>query len=181
MQVNRLALELYDSLNNVYTMDSHSRILLDTASQLFRIGASIDYYEYARHSFYLIINSHLNGLTHREIIMTAAIASFKSKNRVRNQVSEYRELLNDFDLDIIYKLGVLLQLSAALDRTETQAISQINIQATGTQLLLRPLHPKGTLAVERREVEELSSEFKKLWGTAPTLDLPANPAPSMTQ
>lgn len=181
MQVNRLALELYDSLNNVYSMDSHSRILLDTASQLFRIGASIDYYEYARHSFYLIINSHLNGLTHREIIMTAAIASFKSKSRVRNQVSPYRELLNDFDLDTIYKLGILLQLSAALDRTETQAIGQINIQALGTQLLLRPLHPKGSLAVERREVEELSSEFKKLWGTAPMLDLPANPDPSMIQ
>ncbi|WP_028611885.1 Ppx/GppA phosphatase family protein [Paenibacillus harenae] len=179
MQVNRLALELYDALNYVYQLPPQTRVLLDTASQLFRIGASIDYYEYARHSFYLIMNSHLNGLTHREIVMIAAIASYKSKSRVRQHISEYRELLNDSDLEIIYKLGTLLQLSAALDRTETQAIGQMNMQMTGQQLVLQPVHPRGALAVERREVEELSVEFKKLWGAVPVLDH-AMPIPSRT-
>lgn len=169
-QVSRLALELYDVLNSSSRMPPQTRVLMHTASQLFRIGASIDYYEYARHSFYLIIHSHLNGLSHREIIMTAAIASYKSKSKTRRHLSEYKELLNDSDLEVIYKLGTLLQLSAALDRTETQAIGQFNAQLDGAQLLLRPVHPRGTLAVESREVEELSHEFKKLWGAAPLLE-----------
>lgn len=180
MQVNRLALELYDALNFVHQLPPQTRVVLDTASQLFRIGASIDYYEYARHSFYLIINSHLNGLSHREIIMTAAVASYKSKNRTRQHISEYRELLNESDLDVIYKLGALLQLSAALDRTETQAIGQLNTQKSGSQLLLRPVHPRGSLAVECREVEELAAEFKKLWGVFPVLDNSATHVPSTT-
>ncbi|CAM4188897.1 exopolyphosphatase/guanosine-5'-triphosphate,3'-diphosphate pyrophosphatase [Paenibacillus endophyticus] len=180
MQVNRIALEIYDVLHYEHALPSQTRVLLDTASQLFRIGASIDYYEYARHSFYLIINSQLNGLTHREMIMTAAIASYKSKGRARQHISEYKELLNDSDLDIIYKLGALLQLSAALDRGETQAIAQLNVQLSGNQLLLRPVQPRGTLDVERREVDELAAEFKKLWAYTPSLDFSATHVPSTT-
>ncbi|MGG1635445.1 Ppx/GppA family phosphatase [Paenibacillus sp. NRS-1760] len=180
LQVNRISLEIYDVLNYVYPLTPQSRVLLDTASQLFRIGASIDYYEYARHSFYLIVNSQLNGLTHREMIMTAAIASYKSKGRARQHISEYKELLNESDLEVIYKLGSLLQLSAALDRGETQAIAQLNVQLSGIQLLLRPVQPRGTLAVERREVEELASEFKKLWGFTPSLDFSSTHVPSKT-
>lgn len=169
MQVGRLALELYDSLQHIHQLNGEARVMLDSASKLFRIGASIDYYEYARHSFYLIVNSHLNGLSHREIIMTAAIASFKSKSKARQQISEYKELLLEYDLELIYKLGTLLQLSIALDRSETQAVGQLLIQPAGQNLLLRPIHPRGTLAVEQREIEGLASEFKKLWGLTPQL------------
>ncbi|WP_138752457.1 Ppx/GppA phosphatase family protein [Paenibacillus sinopodophylli] len=180
-QVNRLALTIYDALYAVNPMPIQTRVLLDTASQLFRIGATIDYYEYARHSFYLIVNSQLNGLTHREMIMTAAIASFKSKGRARQHISEYKELLNDSDLDMIYKLGALLQLSAALDRGETQAITQMTVQLSGSQLFISPIEPLGTLEVERREVIELSSEFKKLWGLVPSLNETAKQVPSTLQ
>lgn len=172
MQVNRLSLELYDKLYLRTDVERHtrSRLMLDAATQLHRIGASIDYYDYARHSFYLIIHSHLNGLSHKEIIMTAAIASFKSKGRVKTQTMPYRSLIHDHDIDLICKLGLLLQLAAALDRSETQAIGQIAIRSTGTELLLRPINPRGSLAVECREVEELSSDFKKHWHLSPVLD-----------
>ncbi|REK75858.1 Ppx/GppA phosphatase family protein [Paenibacillus paeoniae] len=172
MQVNRLSLALYDELHSLTGagLDTRARLLLDAASQLHRIGASIDYYDYARHSFYLIIHSHLNGLSHREIIMTAAIASFKGKGRAKNQIMPYRTLIHDQDIDQICKLGLLLQLAAALDRSETQAIGQIAIRPTESQLLLRPLHPRGPLAVEKREVDELAADFKKHWHLTPVLD-----------
>lgn len=172
MQVNRLALELFDSVHASIQSEltKRARILLDAAAQLHRIGASIDYYDYARHSFYLIIHSHLNGLSHREIIMTAAIASFKSKGRAKSHLAEFRSLINDADLDLICKMGQLLQLAAALDRSETQAIGQFSVRKTENKLLIRPLHPRGSLAVERREVEELAPDFKKIWELTPVLD-----------
>ncbi|MFF2092002.1 Ppx/GppA family phosphatase [Paenibacillus sp. NPDC058174] len=171
MQVNRLALQLFDELHPSHLLAGRERILLDTASSLFRIGGSIDYYEYAKHTFYLIVNSHLNGLSHREILMIGAIASYKSKNRVRQQLNDYKELLNETDFDAVYKLGTLLQLAAALDRSETQAIGRLEIEyAPGGQLLLRPVRFSGSLTLESQEVDELSSDFKKLWGVTPLLD-----------
>ncbi|MDQ6422330.1 Ppx/GppA phosphatase family protein [Paenibacillus sp. LHD-117] len=169
MQVNRLAMELIESLLP-REETSEAWMLLDAASQLYRIGASIDYYDYARHSFYLIIHSHLNGLSHRQIIMTAAIASFKSKGRAKTQIAEFKTLVSESDLELICKLGLLLQLAAALDRTETQSIGHLIIRATDSQLLLRPLQPRGSMAVERREVDEIAADFKKNWGLLPVLD-----------
>jgi exopolyphosphatase/guanosine-5'-triphosphate,3'-diphosphate pyrophosphatase len=180
-QVNRLALELFDAFQATHQLPPQSRVLLDAASQLFRIGASIDYYEYAKHSFYLIMHSHLNGLTHREIVLVAAIASYKSKNRAKQHIADYKELLSESDLEEICRLGMLLQLAAALDRTETQAIQQLNAHLNGAQLLLRPVHPDGSLTVERREVNELGQEFKKLWGVIPQLEPVASPGFSTKQ
>ncbi|MBH5317232.1 Ppx/GppA family phosphatase [Paenibacillus sp. GSMTC-2017] len=168
-QVNRLAKQLFNELYVHEQIDPAIRVLLDAASQLYRIGASIDYYDYAKHSFYLIIHSHLNGLSHREIVMTAAIASFKSKGRAKELLAPYRSLITIADLDLICKLGVLLQLSAALDRSESQSIRQLAIRITGNHLILLPLHPRGSLAVEIHEVEELASDFKKQWGLSPIL------------
>ncbi|MEK3881733.1 Ppx/GppA phosphatase family protein [Paenibacillus sp. PL2-23] len=169
MQVNRLALEIFDDLQPVHRFDERARTLLDCASQLHRIGASIEYYDYARHTFYLILHSHLNGLTHKEIILTACIASFKSKSKVKNQLAEFRTLVSDNDIELICKLGLLLQLAASLDRSETQAIGQLTVRTTETQMLIRPLQTRGSLAVERRELEEIAPDFKKQWELEPVL------------
>ncbi|OBR68527.1 phosphatase [Paenibacillus oryzae] len=169
LQVNRLATELLDALQTHERQNDEAAILLDAASQLYRIGAAIDYYDYATHSFYLILHSHLNGLTHREIIMIAAIASYRSKGKSKNQLAPYRVLLSEDDLELVARFGVLLQLAAALDRSETQSIGRIQVRMAGRQLLLSPVLPRGHLSVERREVEELAQEFKKLWGLEPVL------------
>lgn len=174
MQVNRLSMDLLDALkpsaNTPLSSSNEAERLLGAASQLHRIGASIDYYDYAPHTFYLIVHSQLNGMTHREIIMTAAIASFRSKGKAKTQTIPYRALVSEADLDTVCKLGMLLLLAAALDRSETQRIALLSISRQGTQLLLRPQSPRGPLAIERREVEELASEFKKHWELEPVLE-----------
>lgn len=172
MQVNRLALQLYDELRPVHLFPNRIRVLLDVASTLFRIGASIDYYEYAKHTFYLIVNSRLNGVSHREILIIAAIASYKNKSRVRQQLYDYKELLSESDFDTIYRLGTLLQLAAALDRSETQSIGKLEAIHDEYQLLLHPLRSNGSLTVERKEVDQLASEFKKQWKLTPLLNEP---------
>ncbi|MFF2480601.1 Ppx/GppA family phosphatase [Paenibacillus sp. NPDC058071] len=169
MQVNRLSLQLYDELRPVHLLANRSRVLLDAASTLFRIGASIDYYDYAKHSFYLIVNSRLNGVSHREILMIAAIASYKNKSRVRQQLSEYKELFGESDFDVVYKLGSLLQLAVALDRSETGSIGRLETSHAGSLLVLDPVRSSGPLTLERREVDGLASDFKKLWGLVPAL------------
>ncbi|MFC4776387.1 exopolyphosphatase [Paenibacillus sp. GCM10023252] len=170
-QVNRLGLQLFDFLHPLRQdkLPPRARVWLDTASTLFRIGASIDYYEYSKHSFYLITNSRLNGLSHREILIIGAIASYKSKNRVRQLLADYKELLNETDYQVIYELGILLHLAIALDRSETQAIGRLSMEEEGKQLHLLPVRSHGSLAVERREVEALSEDFYKLWSVSPVL------------
>jgi exopolyphosphatase/guanosine-5'-triphosphate,3'-diphosphate pyrophosphatase len=168
-QVNRMALQLFDTLQRAFPFPDRARLWIDVASTLFRIGTGIDYYEYQKHTFYLMINSHLNGLSHREVLQCAAIASFKNKNRVRRLASAYKPMLSEEDADWISKLGSLLHLAIALDRSETQAIGRLSAELAGGKLILRAVRAEGALAVERKEVESLADDFKKHWGLTPVL------------
>ncbi|CAH1222536.1 Exopolyphosphatase [Paenibacillus plantiphilus] len=171
-QVNRIALQLFDALEPQYPSPERARLLIDTASTLFRIGASIDYYDYSKHTFYLMINSNIHGLSHRETLLCAAIASYKGKNRVRGQVAAYRPMLDEADLQLIARLGILLQLAIALDRSETQAIGRLAAEPLNGKLHLHAIRADGVLAIERKEVDAMAEDFKKIWGLAPVLTLP---------
>jgi exopolyphosphatase/guanosine-5'-triphosphate,3'-diphosphate pyrophosphatase len=168
-QVNRAALQLFDELQLRHPFPERARLWMDTASTLYRIGASIDYYDYTKHTFYLMVNSHINGLSHRETLLCAAIASYKNKNRVRQQAAAYKPMLSDDDITLICRLGSLLQLAVALDRSETQAIGRLDVEYTENKLNLRALRADGSLAVERKEVDALANDFKKQWGCTPVL------------
>lgn len=169
MQVNRTVLQLFDSLQLQLAFPERARLWIDTASTLYRIGASIDYNDYTKHTFYLMINSHLNGLSHKEILLCAGIASYKSKSRVRQLAATYKPMLSDDDITLICRLGSLLQLAVALDRSQTQSIGRFELENQGGKLILRAIRFEGSLAVERKEVDNLAGDFKKMWGLTPVL------------
>ncbi|MBD2844673.1 Ppx/GppA family phosphatase [Paenibacillus sp. IB182496] len=168
-RVSQHALSLFDALAPLAELPARARILLDAASRLHRIGASIDYYNYAPHSFYLIVNSHLNGLSHREILMTAAIASYRNKGKARKQLAEYKALLQAGDMELIARLGALLLLAVALDRSETQALRQFRCLPQGDKLDLQVLMASGPLEVERLEVDDVADDVHKAWNLTPRL------------
>jgi exopolyphosphatase / guanosine-5'-triphosphate,3'-diphosphate pyrophosphatase len=167
-QVRRLALTLYDQLSRDNVMPAYSRRLLDTAARLFRIGAVIDINESADHTFYMLLHTHWNGLSHREMILTAAIASYRGSNQLRRKLAPYRLMLEKGDIEAVSKLGSLLQLAAALDRSESQAITELALHVKGNKLQLTACagHP---LPVEYKEVESCAKEIKKNWGVTPEL------------
>ncbi|MCQ6558548.1 Ppx/GppA phosphatase family protein [Paenibacillus mendelii] len=171
--VNQTALLLFDQLQHHHPFPDRARLWVDTASILFRIGTSIDYNDYTKHTFYLMINSHIYGLSHRETLLCSAIASYKSKNRAKQLASVYKPLLDEADVALIGMLGTLLQLAVALDRSETQSIGRLEIEVSDGKLVLQAVRAEGSLAVERQEVSALAGEFKKVWGLTPVLLPPA--------
>ena len=168
-QVHRMAMQLFDSTGRHYPYPARAGRWMEAASRLFRIGASIDYYKYAQHSFYLIMNTHLNGMSHREIILTAAIASFKNKGKAKQAIQPYLSILEAEDLEHICRLGALLQLAVALDRSEAQTIRKLQVDLTPPLLTLRALETTATLEVERREIDAMADDFKKIWQLSPVL------------
>ncbi|RKP54960.1 Ppx/GppA family phosphatase [Cohnella endophytica] len=169
-QVRKLAVTLYDQLAAGANMPAYSRRLLDIAARLFRIGSVIDFNDSADHTFYMLLHTHWNGLSHREMLISAAIASYRGANPLRRKLAPYRSMLKDGDIDAIARLGSLLQLAAALDRSESQAIEtlELSVRNNKLRLLAHATHP---LPVEQMEVENNSKEIKKNWGITPELQV----------
>lgn len=167
--VSKLAMQLLQHLYNGNENVAQLSLYLETAANLYRIGATIDYYDYSKHTFYLIIHSHLNGLSHKEILLVAAIASYRSKNKTRNELKDYSELISTEDIDVICKLGMLLQLAAALDHSETQSINQVNLTITDEKMIIQAQADKSELSIEQIKIKELANDFKKQWNVKPVL------------
>ncbi|WP_372632291.1 Ppx/GppA family phosphatase [Cohnella sp.] len=169
-QVRKLAAALFERLAGSSPLPEESRRLLETAVSLSRIGATIDYNDCADHTFYMLLHTHWNGLSHRETILTAAIASYRSSSSSRRKLSPYQSLLLDDDQETVVRLGTLLLLASALDRSESQAISALGIAVEDKKLRLLA-ESEDPLPVERMEVANMAKEFKKVWGMTPELQV----------
>ncbi|GAA3401639.1 Ppx/GppA family phosphatase [Paenibacillus hodogayensis] len=161
--VSRLASALFDDLGLEKALGHKARSLLQTAALLYRIGVTIHFYNYYKHTFYLIVHSRIDGLNHREAVLCALIASFRTKGRTRAMMQPYKDLLAESDLELVYRLGSLLLLATAFDRSETQPIARIG--ATVDKQDLHVAWSSSTEpAIELREVERIAGDFRKCWG-----------------
>ncbi len=145
------------------------RTILASAAMLYEIGVSINYYQFHKHTFYLLTNSRIDGLSHREILLTALIASYRSKNRARELFAKHKDILSENDLECAVRLGTLLELAIALDRSKTQTLAQFtaHLDQTAEQIqskLTLFLRFSGDDSIEQRELLNIKKEMKKVWG-----------------
>ncbi len=164
-RVAALALNLFDGWKKLHGLRSGSRKLLETAALLHDVGITVNYYSHARHSAYLIQNAPLFGLSHKEQLMTAAVAGWHNgiaKNYFRSKF--YQEMLSKSNWSVINKLAVLLGLAEALDYTQTGQVRALKAawDQTGASL---DLQVTDNAAIELKETAGLAGWFKKIFGT----------------
>jgi exopolyphosphatase/guanosine-5'-triphosphate,3'-diphosphate pyrophosphatase len=161
--VDAFAMQLYDAIAPSTDLAARGRILLHTAALLHRIGISVHYYQYLKHTEYMIQEAHIDGLSHREIVLVSLIATFKTKNRTAQQILAYKDLLLESDLTLIVKLGALLKLAISMDFSETQSIQELHIKHSRSAMnikLLSKNHPYHEL----HEISAYAKDFEKIWG-----------------
>jgi len=163
-QVSRLALALFDALSEAHGLHARHRRYLQAAALLHRIGATVNYYQYAKHTQYIIAQARIDGCTHREIALISLIALYKTKSRSHQNALAYKDILTEpGDEELIARLGTLLLLAVALDRSETQPVREL-IAAKRAKALELTLQCSRPPAAELAELEGLEKEFHKIWG-----------------
>lgn len=163
-QVHRLATRLFDDMGLHRMFGDRARRYIQTAALLYRIGVTVHYYSYYKHTFYVMAHSRIDGLSHRETLLCALIASYKSRNRSRQLLLPYKELLEGTDLLMIDRLGSLLRLAIALDRSETQPIRELQARYGAKMTLELRWECTHTPLIELRELEQVQKELFKAWG-----------------
>lgn len=128
------------------------------AALLHDLGRTVSIYNVRSHTFYLLLQVPLLGLSHRDRVIAAAIAAFKTTKQTTAALTEYQELLGDDDISAVGQMGVLLGLARALDRTKTSAVESVELLSVkgGHVLRLRTRH------VVNLELN-LATEWLKKW------------------
>lgn len=126
--VYKLFSKLFIAFKPLHRLGSEYSHIIKTAAILHDCGTSIDYYNHHKHSFYIILNSYINGLTHKELLISAAVAASHRNNSYHLPLAKYSSILNSIDMHYIDCLGVLLKISEGLDRSLEGAVKDLSVE-----------------------------------------------------
>lgn len=134
--VTRLALSLFDQLFPPHNEKiANERGLLEAASVLHDIGYFINYTQHHKHSYHLIVHSHLVGFSPREIAIIANIARYHRRAEPKKKHENFAAL-SRADQKLVIKLCAILRLADGLDRSHSQRIKEVRCEKRKKNLLL---------------------------------------------
>lgn len=162
IQVWNLFDSLFMQLKSLHKIATYPYKIMKTAALLHDSGVNIDYNDHHKHSFYMILNSGINGLSHKQLLSAAFIAGFHRKEEFKINANTYRAILNDEDIGMIQKLGILLKLSESLDRMMNGNIYALQCVIGDNEVIIK-LSSAENPELEINDAMESSELFKKIF------------------
>ncbi len=120
-QVAKLAEKIFDSLAPAENLSRHHRTLMLAGALLHDIGYHIAHDSHQKHALYLITNSELTGFSEAERAVIANVARYHRGSLPKKRHIEY-QTLNVADRQIVCKLGAIVRLADALDRSHDSRV-----------------------------------------------------------
>jgi exopolyphosphatase/guanosine-5'-triphosphate,3'-diphosphate pyrophosphatase len=149
VQVQRLALRLFDAIGPRLGCDPAERTTLANAALLHDIGYHISYDRHHKHSYHLIVHAELLGITPAEQIVIANIARYHRgaapRRKHRNFGALDKELRNQVE-----RLSAILRIADGFDRGHVSAVADVKVRWLQRALRITPVAAKGasTLRLE---------------------------------
>ncbi len=156
-----LSVQLFKQLRVLHKFPRQYLKILKVAATLHDCGSRVKFYNHQKHSWYMILNATLYGITHREIVLAAFVAGCHKKEDINAaDWFRYKDIVNEEDLDAVRKLGVMLRIAESLDRSCTSCIKGINCDVLGDSVIMKT-EVEGDASLEIRDALTANQEFKK--------------------
>lgn len=162
--ISKLATELFYELQPHfnYTLTDLDLRLLHLACRVLYIGEFISYESSSQHTFYLLTNLSIDGLSHIDRLKIALIASFKSKNALYSYISPYKEWLDVEAIGKLEILGAILKFSYSLNKTRQQSIYSIRIVEANDIVIILKLACRSDAYFEEMQAQKYKKHLEKL-------------------
>ena len=162
-QVYNLSMQLFKQLKVLHKLPRAYVKVLRVAAMLHDTGMRIKYYEHHKHSNYIILNSNLYGISHKDLIMAAFVAGGHRKANNYPDIGPYKGLLTDEDLVAIRRLTVILCIAESFDRSMSGLITDINCDVLGDSVIMKTIS-EGDCSLEIVDALNASNDFKLAFG-----------------
>jgi exopolyphosphatase/guanosine-5'-triphosphate,3'-diphosphate pyrophosphatase len=163
LHVTRLALRLFDQLLPPEKKAvAGARDLLEAAGVLHDVGYYINYTRHHKHSYHLIVHSHLVGFSPREIAIIANVARYHRRAEPRKKHENFAALSRP-DRKLALKLSAILRLADGLDRSHSQRIDDVRCEKRKKRLTLHLVSDKD-IEIEIWGAKQKAGLFEKIFG-----------------
>lgn len=134
--VAKLALLIFDFVQNDLNLNSLDRELLEYASLMHDIGYYISHRKHHKHALYIIRNADLKGFNEEEIEVMAHVARYHRRSTPKPRHNQYDQL-NETDKERIRKLSAILRIADGLDRSHYQNVRSIDLSQNKHAIKMR--------------------------------------------
>lgn len=158
-QVASMAEQLFDCLSGPEGLSRHQRTLMLAGALLHDIGYHIAHESHQKHALYLIVNSELTGFSEAEKLVIANIARYHRGPLPKERHKDYA-VLNAADRDSVAKLGAIVRLADALDRSHDSRVANLKCRIESHAMYIE-LESAADCTNELMEVERKKDLFEK--------------------
>jgi len=160
--VAELSVQLFDKLQSEHGLGQRHRLLLRVAALVHEIGSFISNRAHHKHSYYLISNSEIFGLTRNETIAVAHVARYHRRSCPKPSHLEYMNLPRERRM-VISKLAAILRVADALDASHTQQVHKIRCERREEAFVI---YTTGVadLSLKRRAIVIKGDLFEDIYG-----------------
>jgi|AGTN01.1.fsa_nt_gi Exopolyphosphatase len=156
-----ISMQLFRQLKVLHKLPRPFLKVLRVASMLHDVGSSFKFYDHHKHSMYIILNSNLYGIPQKDLILSALVAGCHAKDGLENlDYQKYTSLLTEEDLDAVKKLGVIVRIAEAFDRSCGGLITDLSCDVLGDSVILKT-KTLGDVTLEIKDAMSALPEFRK--------------------
>ncbi|MGN1208124.1 MAG: hypothetical protein ACI4TI_01505 [Christensenellales bacterium] len=158
-----LTVILYKQLKVLHKLPRVYVKALRIASNLYNCGTRINFYEKNKAGYNIILNSHIMGASHRDIVLAAFILlCTKLEDFNLSEWVRYKNLLTEDDIDAVKKLAVIVNLADSLDKFRKSRITDMTCDLLGDSIIIKT-QTESPATLEIREGMKHASDFKKVF------------------
>lgn len=162
-QTFNLCVQLFKQLRVLHKFPRAYVRVLRVAAMLHDIGKSFKFYNNSKHTAYMILNSNLNGISHKDLILAAYVSDVSNKEELNvSDWAKYMGILSQEDVEAVKKLSVMLRLAVALDASMRSVISEVSCDVLGDSVIMKTEY-EGDTTLEMKMAGLLAMEFKKVF------------------
>jgi exopolyphosphatase/guanosine-5'-triphosphate,3'-diphosphate pyrophosphatase len=171
-----LAVRLFDALLPEHGLSPRHRLLLRVACLLHEVGGFVSNRSHHKHSFYLIANAEVFGLSREEHQLVGHVARYHRRATPQASHPEYMALPRDRRI-LVSKLAALLRVADAMDRAHAAQVQEFRCERHGEDFVI--VVPGATdLTLERKALPQKADLFEEVFGMKVRLEEERMPAGS---
>ena len=160
--VSRHVTALFDELKELHALPDRWRLLLAVAAEIHDIGLFISGRGHHKHSYYLVRNSMIPGISAAEQELLGVLVRYHRKAMPKASHLEYTSLMPDRRVEVS-KAAAILRVADALDRSHRGKIRSLHAKVEPKRVTLRVSAP-GDLTFERWGLSRKGDLFEEVFG-----------------
>jgi len=164
-RVSALSVSLFDQLKSTHGLGKRERLLLELAALLHEVGNFISASGHHRHSYYIISQSPILGVTDSELQVVANVARYHRKAPPDVSHEAYAELSSK-DQERVRILAAILRVADALDHDHRQRVGAVRAKQRGSELRLK-VTTRGDVSLDEWSVKDKGDLFEQEFGLKP--------------